>query len=270
MPESTSDWALHAAGARLQPARQPLSTVPAVGRPAAREDVLAWVASAWTARRHTADPSLDQLADAAVHGMRNSLSAVLLGTELLGRRDPTQGVREMPGVLEHIANAAARAEEQAEELADLGRLAAGRSIGAAMRPFPLHSTVAQVLADALGGRCVGAIEHDRLGQGDAHGDVARIAQFIRLALEEVGSMQAAALGRIVVSEVAGMRFRIAVYSVASVSGASSVEALPRLASASRRARIRGIAQAHRGSVRFGPALAGAAPFVEGWFHGPTV
>lgn len=266
MPELTLNWALQPQGARLQPCAEDALPWCVTTGAFGRADALAWAQGSWTVAPRAAEPSADHLADAAMHGVRNSLSAILLGTELLARREPVAGSADMSGVLEHIAHAAARAHEQAEELADLGRLAAGRPICVAMRALSLHSTVAQVLSDVLSDAHAGAIEHDRLGQGDCHGDATRIAQFVRFALEEVGAMQTGALHRLVVSEVSGPRFRIAVHGTAPASGAASVAC--RLASASRRARMRGIAHVHRGSVTFGPALAGTVATIEGCFGSP--
>lgn len=70
--------------------------------------------------------------DAAMHGVRNSLSAIRLGVDLLARRGD---LNEADAVLEHIDSAAVRAHEQAEELADFCRLAAGRTIATVAKRF---------------------------------------------------------------------------------------------------------------------------------------
>lgn len=264
----TSKSAAQAVAAELRTAAVP--RMPRLGprRPEFAQDALGWAMSAWTAAPGGADTSLDHLADAAMHGVRNSLSAILLGTHLLGRRDSTNGGQDVSGVIDHIAGAAARAHEQAEELADLGRLAAGRPICAVMRPLPLRSTVAKVVSDVRTTDHGGGLEHEHLGQGDfCHGDAARIAQFVRLALEEVASLQPATLRRTVISELSGTRFRISVHGAEQASARPPFAEVSRLTSASRRARMRAIAHAHQGSVDFGSATAPCAPAIEGWFEG---
>lgn len=230
-------------------------------------DCVAWAIASWTASpQPVAAPSIDRLMDAAMHGVRNSLSAVLLGVDLLARRGDTQE----PGVvLDHIGSAATRAHEQAEELADFSRLAAGRSIATVLRRFSPHLTVAQAVAVAQSHNGHPVIEHDRLGEGDGHGDAQRIAQFVRLALDELEAPPGAATRRIVVSEVSGEHFHIAVHAAAPAADVAPPAPAPasRPASESRRALMRAIAQAHGGGVRFMPRLAGSAASIEGWFAG---
>jgi len=150
------------------------------------------------------------LVDRAVHDLRNSLSAIRIGVELMNRSDDGCASACAP-VLAHIDSAAQRAHALSDELTDACRLASGRPLLLHPQRFGLHTTVRQAL-DALPREApVSAIEHDRLGDGDCDGDPLRIAQFIRLAFAEIRADAPSALV-IVISEVAAERFRIAVHA----------------------------------------------------------
>ncbi|MBS76713.1 MAG: hypothetical protein CMO32_13320 [Variovorax sp.] len=207
-----------------------------------------------------AAPSMDRLMDAAMHGVRNSLSAIRLGVDLLARRGD---LNEADAVLEHIDSAAVRAHEQAEELADFCRLAAGRTIATVAKRFPLHHVVRQAL-EARHSAQPGGVEHDRLGHGDCLGDPVRVAQFMRLALEELAPRAASRC--IVISEIDGPRFRIAVHAGDPKAHEAADTPGQRLARAHRQALLRAIAHAHGGELR----LASGPPHgwsVEGRFAG---
>ena len=145
--------------------------------------------------------------DRAVHDLRNSLSAIRIGVELMNRTDGTVP-SPSAAVLAHIDSAAQRAHALSDELADACRLASGLDLVLHPRRFGLHAAVRQAL-DALPGSAA-AIEHDRLGEGDCTADPSRIARFIALAIDEITASAPSALV-IVISEVANDRFRIAVH-----------------------------------------------------------
>ncbi|MBJ2154684.1 HAMP domain-containing histidine kinase [Variovorax sp. IB41] len=237
-----------------------------------------WALSHWSAAAHAHHPRPDlslpspppvhdcnRLINAAVHDMRNSLSAIRLGMELLARRgDPQQP----DAVLEHVDHAANRAIERSEELADVCRLATGKNLDIATKPFSLHAVIRQAI-DALAASASSAtqtvFEHDRLGDGDCCGDAARIAQFLTLALEELASSGWPSRV-IVVSEVAGDRFRIALCEgAATVERQSGDRPDALLARTRRHVLLHGIAGAHRGRVAFGDAR-GGRPSIEGSFR----
>jgi len=150
------------------------------------------------------------LVDRAVHELRNSLSAIRIGVELMNRSDDGCASTCAP-VLAHIDNAAQRANALSDELTDACRLASGRPLLLHPQRFGLHATVQQAL-DALLREMPGpAIEHDRLGDGECAGDPLRIAQFVGLAFAEIRADAPSALV-IVISEVAADRFRIAMHA----------------------------------------------------------
>ncbi|MGJ7543862.1 histidine kinase dimerization/phospho-acceptor domain-containing protein [Variovorax sp. LT1R16] len=206
----------------------------------------------------------------ALHDLRNSLSAIQLGLELLGRRDgASQQQQQQPpsAVLAHMDNAAQRAQALVVELDDLTRLAAGRTLPVSPVRCALHTIVRDAL-DACRFIVPGvAVEHDRLGDGDCMGDPARMAQFLNLALEELCSA-AAPVRVIVISEVAGDRFRMAVHAEGAADAAPAADepkAAPARAQARRRVLLQAIAQAHGGHVGFEGGYASGVRSIEGSF-----
>ncbi len=201
------------------------------------------------------------LIDAALHDLRNSLSAIRLGVELIGRR---AHAHELDGVLGHVDNAALRAHAHSEALADVCRLAAGQEIATARGCFSLHAVVRQTLDEVTPPLALCVFEHDRFGEGDCIGDAARIAQFLTLAVEEL-AVAAPSASVIVISEVVGECFRVAVLGDQARTAPAPADA-PNGASAAalRRVRMRGIATAHRGHVAFDFEQAGRVA-IEGRF-----
>lgn len=196
-------------------------------------------------------PTVDGMLGLAMHDLRNALSAIQLGVELLSRRE-SAAEQPVSAVLTHMDNAAQRAQASAMELEDVYRLAAGRLVAVSSVPFTLHTVVRETL-DACRLIVPGvAVEHDRLGEGECVGDPARMAQFLALALEDLCVAGPPALV-IVVSEVAGTRFRIAVHANGAHGAIPTTTTTT--AQARRRVLLRAIAQAHGGEVRFEPAHA---------------
>ncbi|MDQ0035564.1 hypothetical protein J2W30_003332 [Variovorax boronicumulans] len=243
-----------------------------------RQSTVEWALSNWSAPAHALRPlrpgpaqapqlpteDFDRLIGAAVHDVRNSLSAIRLGIELLARR----GDRQQPdAVLAHVDHAADRAIERSEELADVCRIAAGKDLVIATQRFSLHEVVRQAIDAAEAPFAASTVfEHDRLGDGDCRGDPARIAQFLNLAFEELaGSGLPARV--IVVSEVAGDLFRVAVCAGgASPESHGSDRPDTALSSVRRRLLLHGIARAHGGRAEFGGAPDGR-PSIAGTFRG---
>lgn len=150
------------------------------------------------------------LVDRAVHDLRNSLSAIRIGVELMHRSE-AGGASTTGPVLAHIDSAAQRAHALSDELTDACRLASGRPLVLHPQRFGLHAIVQQAL-DALPREAQGsAIEHDRLGDGECAGDPLRIAQFVGLAFAEIRADAPSAFV-IVITEVAAERFRIVVHA----------------------------------------------------------
>ena len=204
------------------------------------------------ARAGAAPDTFGWLVDRAVHDLRNSLSAIRIGVELMNRTDGTV-TSPSAAVLAHIDSAAQRAHALSDELADACRLASGHDLVLHPRRFGLHAAVRQAL-DALAGSAAGtAIEHDRLGEGDCTADPSRIARFIGLAIDEITASAPSALV-IVISEVANDRFRIAVHG----DGTRRAALPPATAHVARQAQdearrrtlmLQAIAQAHGGRVQ---------------------
>lgn len=211
--------------------------------------------------------TVDGMLGLAMHDLRNSLSALQLGVELLSRRE-SAAEQAVSAVLTHMDNAGQRAQASAMELEDVYRLAAGRKVAVSPVHFTLHAVVRETL-DACRLIVPGvAVEHDRLGEGDCVGDPARMAQFLALALEDLCLPGPPAL-IIVVSEVAGERFRIAVHAD-NARGAMPADpaAAPGPVQARRRVLLRAIAQAHGGEVRFEQVHAQGRS-IDGSFSSPA-
>lgn len=245
-----------------RPAAADLSPAPGLRGPAspALAAAASWALSHWGVGSHaparppaagveaSTAPTVDGMLGLAMHDLRNALSAIQLGVELLSRRE-SAAEQPVSAVLTHMDNAAQRAQASAMELEDVYRLAAGRTVAVSPAHFALHTVVRETL-DACRLIVPGvAVEHDRLGEGDCVGDPARMAQFLALALEDLCVAGPPAL-IIVVSEVAGERFRIAVHA----NGAHEAVPTPP-AQARRRVLLHAIAQAHGGAVRFEQAHA---------------
>lgn len=220
------------------------------------------------------EPGIEGMLRSVLHDLRNALSALQLGVELLGRRDDALPPASS-AVLTHMGSAAQRAQALTVELDDLAYLAAGRGLPVSALPFPLHTVVRDAL-DASRFIAPGvAVEHDRLGEGDCVGDPARVAQFLHLALEEFCAMGAPARV-IVVSEVAGERFRLAVHAEGvpgTAPGADDPAAAPARARARRRVLLQAVARAHGGAVGFDLGYAPGVRSIEGSFSrlaGPSL
>ena len=203
-----------------------------------------------------ANQDADWLLTLAVHDLRNALSALQLGVELLSRRESTAHPPSA-AVLAHMDSAAQRAQACTVEVEDIHRLATGRRVAVTSAHFSLHAVVRDAL-DACRRIVPGVVvEHDRLGDGDCVGDAGRMAQFLALALEDL-CVEAPPARVIVISEVAGDRFRIALHV-----GSTPDVAWPTQAPTQRAARaharrcvlLRAIAQAHGGDVRLHSPLA---------------
>lgn len=200
-----------------------------------------------------------------MHDLRNSLSAIRLGVELIGKRAQSP---EFDGVLAHVDSAASRAHAHSEALADVCRLAAGQGLAAAITRFSLHAVVRQTLDAASPPSAAQdwpAVEHDRFGEGDCVGDPVRIAQFLTLALEEV-AVVGPSNPLIVISEIEGERFRVTVLGGAGrgAFGHQDPDPARALPGVRRRVLMQGIASAHGGHVAFDRQHAGR-PAIDGRF-----
>lgn len=218
-----------------------------VGRPAIRVRQ-----AARRARAGVAPDAFGWLVDRAVHDLRNSLSAIRIGVELMHRAEGS-GYSPSAAVLAHVDSAALRAHALSDELADACRLASGHELLLQPRRFGLHALVRQAIDEWPGHAAGTSIEHDRLGEGDCRADAARIAQFIGLAMDEIAASAPSSLV-IVISELAGEHFRIALHGdgdcSATTPSASPHETRQMQAEARRRTlMLQAIAQAHGGRVQ---------------------
>lgn len=109
------------------------------------------------------------------HDLRNPLSAIRLGTELLACAPlPEQDQR----TLQRIGRAATRATRLVADLLDLTRVRAGKGISINRAPLRLHEVVAEALDELRLAHPGVVIEHLREGEGECLGDAGRIAQLL--------------------------------------------------------------------------------------------
>lgn len=109
------------------------------------------------------------------HDLRNPLSAIQLGTELLACAPlPEEDQR----ILQRIGRAATRATRLVADLLDLTRVRAGKGISINRAPLRLHEVVAESLDELRLAHPGVVIEHLREGEGECQGDAGRIAQLL--------------------------------------------------------------------------------------------
>ena len=116
----------------------------------------------------------EQLIGIVSHDLRNPLSAVLLGTQLLGSADPAVQSRTKL----RIASAAQRATRLVNDLLDFTQAKLGGGLRVNPREIQLHTVISDYLEEvklAWPGR---TLEHHRVGDGVASVDPDRLAQII--------------------------------------------------------------------------------------------
>lgn len=109
------------------------------------------------------------------HDLRNPLSAIQLGTELLACSPLAEDDQR---TLQRIGRAAKRATRLVADLLDLTRVRAGKGIAITRAPLHLHEVVAESLDELRLAHPGVVIEHLREGEGECLGDAGRIAQLL--------------------------------------------------------------------------------------------
>ncbi|CAN5462769.1 hypothetical protein BH10PSE18_BH10PSE18_11600 [soil metagenome] len=117
----------------------------------------------------------DQMIGLVSHDLRNPLSTIEMGTQLLARGE--LGARERR-VLSHITSANGRAQRMVADLLDFALVRFGHGLAVAPAPVSLHTLVAECVESLTRTHAGALLEHDRLGEGVCHADAGRLVQLI--------------------------------------------------------------------------------------------
>jgi sigma-B regulation protein RsbU (phosphoserine phosphatase) len=116
----------------------------------------------------------EQMVGIVSHDLRNPLSAILMGIQLLGR---TEGERRAR-VVGHVRTSAERAQRLIEELLDFTKARVGQGLSVKLGPIDLHEITAQVVDELMLAFQDRVITHLSSGSGECIADPDRLAQLI--------------------------------------------------------------------------------------------
>jgi sigma-B regulation protein RsbU (phosphoserine phosphatase) len=116
----------------------------------------------------------EQMVGIVSHDLRNPLSAILMGVQLLGRVEHERRDR----VLGHVRSSAERAKRLIEELLDFTQARIGGGLVVDLQPIDLHQVVGHSLEELMLAFPNHEIRHVASGAGECIGDADRLAQLI--------------------------------------------------------------------------------------------
>lgn len=116
----------------------------------------------------------EQMVGIVSHDLRNPLSAILMGVQLLGRTENERSAR----VLGHVRNSAERARRLIEELLDFTQARVGAGLSVHLQPMDLHQVVEHTLDELALAFADRKITHVAHGEAQCTGDADRLAQLI--------------------------------------------------------------------------------------------
>lgn len=116
----------------------------------------------------------EQMVGIVSHDLRNPLSAILMGVQLLGQADNERRTR----VLGHVRNSAERAQRLIEELLDFTQARLGSGLSVNLQPMNLHHVTTRTLDELRLAFPAREITHVSHGEGPCTGDDDRLAQLI--------------------------------------------------------------------------------------------
>ncbi len=117
----------------------------------------------------------EQMIGIVSHDLRNPLSTIKLGTQLLERTHPTPSQAKVQG---NIGRAAARALTLVGDLLDFTRTRMGQGLPVDVKQVDLHALVSGCVEELALAHPACALVHVRHGQGDAWADADRLCQLI--------------------------------------------------------------------------------------------
>lgn len=117
----------------------------------------------------------EQMIGIVSHDLRNPLSAIQMGTELLA----SSGLNEDDErILQRIGRSTRRATKLIADLLDFTRVRVGKGISVSLAPLRLHDVVAEALEELRLTHPSSTLVHLREGEGDCIGDAGRITQLL--------------------------------------------------------------------------------------------
>ena len=117
----------------------------------------------------------EQMMGIVSHDLRNPLSTIQMGTELLMRSDPT--AKQM-GMLGRIGRATARATHLIADLLDLTKARLGKGMTVAYTPVDLRTLIAEAIEELSLVYPNAHFIHTHQGDGTCRGDALRLVQMI--------------------------------------------------------------------------------------------
>jgi sigma-B regulation protein RsbU (phosphoserine phosphatase) len=117
----------------------------------------------------------EQMVGIVSHDLRNPLSAIQMGAQLLIRREPLPNQLRAIG---YITNSANRAQRLIEDLLDFTQARVGRGLSVSPSLIDLHKVVADSLEELALAFPERTLQHIRVGDGECAGDADRIVQLI--------------------------------------------------------------------------------------------
>lgn len=116
----------------------------------------------------------EQMVGIVSHDLRNPLSAILMGVQLLGRVDNERRVR----VLGHVQSSAERAKQLIEELLDFTQARIGKGLTVTTRTIDLHQVTRNAIDELRLAYPDSVLVHLNAGAGRCDADGARLAQLV--------------------------------------------------------------------------------------------
>jgi sigma-B regulation protein RsbU (phosphoserine phosphatase) len=116
----------------------------------------------------------EQMVGIVSHDLRNPLSAILMGVQLLGRVEKERRVR----VLGHVKSSAERAQHLIEELLDFTQARIGTGLSVKLRQVDLHQITRDSIDELRLAHPDRVMIHESVGAGQCEADDARLAQLI--------------------------------------------------------------------------------------------
>lgn len=117
----------------------------------------------------------EQMVGIVSHDLRNPLSTIKLGTQLLERTGPTPQQAKVHG---NIARAVTRSLVMVGDLLDFTRARIGQGLPVDVNPLDLHALVAGLVEELALAHPTRALVHERVGEGEAWADADRLGQLI--------------------------------------------------------------------------------------------
>jgi phosphoserine phosphatase RsbU/P len=116
----------------------------------------------------------EQMVGIVSHDLRNPLSAILMGVQLLGRVENERRIR----VLGHVQSSAERAQHLIEELLDFTQARIGTGLTVKRRDIDLHQVTRNAIDELKLAYPDREIVHQAQGAGRCEADDARLAQLV--------------------------------------------------------------------------------------------